>query len=90
MVLYFSCGAQSILTTGYRVYPWVQRILTTVNVFAQGILNEILFRVLSLVGLGYIYAPVVSYPCGGKIVDYSSYDRVQYLRNQIACLRFCR
>ena len=39
------------------VHSWVQRILTTVQLCAQGILNNILPRFLSLTGLGYIHAP---------------------------------
>ena len=61
--LIFSYGEQGVLT---KVHPWVQLILAAVHVCAQGILNKISVRVLSVAGLGYMDASAVSYHCGGK------------------------
>ena len=39
--IFLMWGAEHSYCSGYRVYPWVQGILTTVNVFAQGILIKV-------------------------------------------------
>ena len=47
-----------------KLHSWVQGILTSVQVCSYGSLNKILLRVSF--GLGYIRAPVLSDPHGGK------------------------
>ena len=49
-----------------KVHPLLQSILNTVHLWVQGFLNPFMSRVLPLMVLRYIYAPMVSYACCGE------------------------